>query len=813
MSDIKRPAIPATSGVKDFDSLRRFLEPVKQLLEIHEGWRGRPGEDRFVPEWELDSIFNRVASMDVSAFVGNDTDPPDPPTAMLVTANVWGNLITWTNPNNTDLSHIEIWINTLDSVTEATLVGVVTVPRSEIGGPGQYLHFPSNLNDDHYYWIRAVDWSGNYSTWVPTEAMGGFLAPAQDTVGQTIDQVMEILQGSQPVYSAFDPATAYTAGNRVTDGGRTWQCYAPVTGVAPTDATGSSYWFRVGILIEGDVDGIPTVGIDGNAVVDGSLLARSIKTDELIAGGNVQIADGSIYIAGLAAETGNWIQGVEDLADYAYDLADTAWDLADDKIKVFRQSSIPTSISAGDLWVDTDDGNKLYRAGIKGANEIKAGEWVAVQDAGATYALLGLNSSGLITQWVRGNIFPTSGAAAPGSAGLWMTNSHLGYYNGSSWPVYIKNDGSFWFGKDSSNYFAYTTIGSSLVFSSNQSGAFWMLEGADINMQSTSSNPSMIKWYGAGYDIYMGRYPSNSALIFQPETEFYGGFVVGGVVSSGATKYFYRAITNALQHEINTSDLTKTQTGQIYFRYDSLRIKTPYIRPDGTVDLGSSTYKFRDLYLSGDISCDDISCGDLTPSGTVADFSMDSTAVITGSSTLDIDAGGYFVRFYSGGMRPELDGDASSGQNCGHPDYLWKGVYAYGFYEYGGSYNDAWVNPETGEMETVDDLAVIKALGTTGEYDAVTGQLKIDHATAHPILFARHGRDCVEWDDNGKVLYSARKGSVVRNHDGKPLYNLSTRVGLAFGAIRQLDTKIENILQVLRDNNLVADTGGIKQPA
>ena len=45
------------------------------------------------------------------------------------------------------------------------------------------------------------------------------------------------------------------------------------------------------------------------------------------------------------------------------------------KIVIFKQAAIPTSISIGDLWFDTNDGNKLYRAGSIGADQIIAGEW------------------------------------------------------------------------------------------------------------------------------------------------------------------------------------------------------------------------------------------------------------------------------------------------------------------------------------------------------------------------------------------------------------------------------------------------------
>lgn len=58
------------------------------------------------------------------------------------------------------------------------------------------------------------------------------------------------------------------------------------------------------------------------------------------------------------------------------------------KVNVFKQDAIPTSVSIGDLWIDSDDNNKLYWAASVGANEIKAGEWVLSNDLRAADALL-----------------------------------------------------------------------------------------------------------------------------------------------------------------------------------------------------------------------------------------------------------------------------------------------------------------------------------------------------------------------------------------------------------------------------------------
>ena len=48
------------------------------------------------------------------------------------------------------------------------------------------------------------------------------------------------------------------------------------------------------------------------------------------------------------------------------------------KLNIFKQDDIPTSVAIGDLWFNTNDGNKLYRAAIIGADQIVAGEWEMV---------------------------------------------------------------------------------------------------------------------------------------------------------------------------------------------------------------------------------------------------------------------------------------------------------------------------------------------------------------------------------------------------------------------------------------------------
>ena len=75
-------------------------------------------------------------------------------------------------------------------------------------------------------------------------------------------------------------------------------------------------------------------------------------------------------------------------ADNATDdtAADAAQGTANLRITTFIQSAIPTSLAAGDLFIDTDDG-KMYRATGIGDTTIEAGKWIRV-DLGLYPALI-----------------------------------------------------------------------------------------------------------------------------------------------------------------------------------------------------------------------------------------------------------------------------------------------------------------------------------------------------------------------------------------------------------------------------------------
>lgn len=79
---------------------------------------------------------------------------------------------------------------------------------------------------------------------------------------------------------------------------------------------------------------------------------------------------------------------------------------------VFRQDNAPTALAAGDLWVDTNDGNKLYRSTGTGT-----GNWTEVS---ITTAGIGLGNVPNVDMRDIGNV--TSGTLAAGRGGTGLTS-------------------------------------------------------------------------------------------------------------------------------------------------------------------------------------------------------------------------------------------------------------------------------------------------------------------------------------------------------------------------------------------------------
>lgn len=94
-----------------------------------------------------------------------------------------------------------------------------------------------------------------------------------------------------------------------------------------------------------------------------------------------------------------WVVATDSDLATAISNAATAQSTADGKVATFYQNDAPTAEGTGDLWVDTNDGNKLYRW--------SGSAWTVVQDTAipaleAKYGVT-LNSNGYITGFSQNN--------------------------------------------------------------------------------------------------------------------------------------------------------------------------------------------------------------------------------------------------------------------------------------------------------------------------------------------------------------------------------------------------------------------------
>ena len=86
---------------------------------------------------------------------GGDTTAPSLPTSISATGGFKFITIDWTNPADADLNFVEIYENTTNSSSGATKVGV--------SGGSTFTRTGLNLNQTRYYFLKAVDFSGNAS--------------------------------------------------------------------------------------------------------------------------------------------------------------------------------------------------------------------------------------------------------------------------------------------------------------------------------------------------------------------------------------------------------------------------------------------------------------------------------------------------------------------------------------------------------------------------------------------------------------------------------------------------------------------------
>lgn len=114
----------------------------------------------------------------------------------------------------------------------------------------------------------------------------------------------------------------------------------------------------------------------------------------------------------------------------AMNQANSAYNLADSKIETWYQASAPTGADTGDLWFDTDDGNKLYRW--------DGGSWVPARDDGIAQALTAAQTAEDKADGKVVTFFQAGAPIAEGVGDIWFDsgdNNKQYRWTGSTWQA------------------------------------------------------------------------------------------------------------------------------------------------------------------------------------------------------------------------------------------------------------------------------------------------------------------------------------------------------------------------------------------
>lgn len=176
---------------------------------------------------------------------------------------------------------------------------------------------------------------------------------------------------------------------------------------------------------------------------------------------------------------------------------------ADGKIVSFYQSSAPTAQGVGDLWFDTDAGNKPYRW--------NGSAWVDLQDTAITTAIQAASDAQATADGKVNTYFQTSAPTPEAIGDLWFetdANNAVWRWNGSVWVLAadtrvtaaINTDGTIATDKVNTNSIVINGVtNTSVAQTSGTAGS----TGAQVLLQSlsvtTSGGPLVITFSVFGY--------------------------------------------------------------------------------------------------------------------------------------------------------------------------------------------------------------------------------------------------------------------------------------------------------------------------
>lgn len=339
------------------------------------------------------------------------------------------------------------------------------------------------------------------------------------------------------------------------------------------DGPYSTAWTIDGAFV---ADYITTGTLNANVIRAGILQAVNggnywnLSTGEFVLTSNTVV--GNSTIASIADVDGaktyaDTVAGSAEAAakTYADTVANEAKAIANAKITTYYQASAPTAASTGDLWIDIDDGNALYR--------YDGTTWVSVDNADIQQALTDAADA---QSTADSKIVTFAQAAAPSATGvgdLWIDtddDNKMYRWSGSAWISC--RDGQI-------------AIGDAATLASAESYADNAVTTYDTTVMTQTGVFNKLTVNGTKQGIYMD---SNGDLYVNASYIKSGTLSLGGANNVNGTMIVYDASGNEIGHWDNSG--IYILNGEIYQeQYVDSSVGTGWLRIQSTEITGGYT--------------------------------------------------------------------------------------------------------------------------------------------------------------------------------------------------------------------------------
>ena len=217
----------------------------------------------------------KSAWVDATVTSARDEIAPSAPTSVAASAGYRQNIVNWTNPSDLDLSFVQVYANTANSSSTASLIG-------EIKGT-EFVHGDLPQETLRYYWLKSVDTSGNVSDFSASDSATTLADPQDGTDGDNGDTVVtgrvyyQTLQASAPSTpsaSSYNTSTGTFSG--LTSG---WAQTQPPVDITDTSIQEWSSQFQV------TIDGTTSAQTISFTSPSGAIqVTADIQSDNYVAG-------------------------------------------------------------------------------------------------------------------------------------------------------------------------------------------------------------------------------------------------------------------------------------------------------------------------------------------------------------------------------------------------------------------------------------------------------------------------------------------------------------------------------------------------